>query len=70
MASSKDPYVRFWIEDGIEVAMCTAADFRETMNERDRLRTALEKIADTEGNIHPSWHVQTAREALGKPKDG
>jgi len=30
----------------------------------ERLREALEQIAETEGNVHPSWHVQTAREAL------
>jgi hypothetical protein len=32
--------------------------------EVERLRAALEKIANTEGNVHPSWHVHTAREAL------
>lgn len=38
--------------------------------ENERLRTALEKIANTEGNLHPSWHVHAAREALDGPKDG
>lgn len=36
-----DPYVRFWIENGVEVAMLTAADFRSAMTERDRLRHDL-----------------------------
>ena len=48
-----DPYVRFWIENGVEVAMLTAASFRAAMTERDRLRTALglanfDKLANAE----------------------
>jgi len=35
--------------------------------ENERLRAALEEIATTEGNLHSSWHVQTARAALERP---
>lgn len=35
-----------------------------------RLRAALEKIARTEGNVHPSWHVRIAREALDRDNCG
>jgi hypothetical protein len=48
-----NPYVRFWIENGVEVAMLTAADFRAAMIERDRLRHDLgmanfDKLANAE----------------------
>jgi hypothetical protein len=34
--------------------------------ENERLRAALEKIANTQGVLHSSWHVATARDALGR----
>lgn len=37
-----DPYVRFYIKDGVEIATCLASDFRAAMNERDRLRAAFD----------------------------
>lgn len=40
------------------------AGYDAAQREAQVLREALEKIANTEGNIHPSWHVKTAREAL------
>jgi hypothetical protein len=44
-AKLPDPYVRFYIDHGVEVATMSAADFRAAMLERDneiqRLRTAL-----------------------------
>jgi len=44
MSDKPDPgYVRFWIENGTEVAMCTAQDFRAAMNERDELRVEVER---------------------------
>lgn len=40
-------YVRFWIEHDTEVAMLTASDFRNAMNERDRLRAENERLRAT-----------------------
>lgn len=69
---TKDPYVRFWIEDGVEVATCTAVDFRGAMNERARLRAALERICrlfevndDTLADA-----LLIATRALDRDKDG
>lgn len=44
--SSKDegPYVRFYIQNGVEVASCLASDFRTAMNERDALRAENERL--------------------------
>jgi len=47
MSDKPDPgYVRFWIENGTEVAMCTAQDFRAAMNERDELRAEVEQLRE------------------------
>jgi hypothetical protein len=77
--STKDPYVRFWIEDGVEVAMCTAADFRDAMNERDRLWRTLRALEHPGGRPCP-WcltptgfdhgpHCEIAA-VLGSDRDG
>jgi predicted phosphohydrolase len=67
-----EPQVRFWIDHGTEVAGLTATDFRIAMRERDmlrreneRLRAALEEIADV---AHPPdmRSVNIARRALGR----
>jgi hypothetical protein len=43
-----DGYVRFWIEHDTEVATLTASDFRNAMNERDRLRAENERLREVE----------------------
>lgn len=54
-------------EDRVEELEATVARQAEQI---ERLRKALKKIADTEGNIHPSWHVKTAQDALAALEAG
>jgi len=45
-------------------------DERDSLEaEVERLRAALEKIANTEANIHCSWLIGDARQALGNDKE-
>jgi hypothetical protein len=50
-----DPYVRFYIEDGTELATMTAADFRSAMLERDheitRLRAVLARTCEESEHV-------------------
>ncbi len=43
-AKLPDPYVRFYIQNGVEVATMLAADFRSAMLERDHEIERLRKI--------------------------
>lgn len=54
----EDGYVRFWIEDGVEVAMLTASDFRTAMNERDRLRAENKHLRALIDAVHEHAHLK------------
>lgn len=45
------------------------ADLVSQLREIKRLCVALDQIANTEGDIHSSWHVWAARQALGRAKE-
>ena len=51
------PYVRFYIQNGVEVATCLAHDFRTAMFERDDLRVKNERLIQE----RDEWQQATLR---------
>lgn len=52
MNQAEGPYVRFYIQNGVEVATCLASDFRDAMNERDALRAKVMKLTQLANELH------------------
>lgn len=73
---SKPSYARVQLQEAREWAMAAEVaeqdarrELEEVSAENDRLRAALEKIANS-GNVHSGWLIKDAKAALGHHKVG